>query len=69
MYTGSSKAGQVLGSAEVSDFELTGLLDLADRYLADNPSGTIHDELLKQVNQLRVPLDTLRINFSKKQPS
>ena len=59
MYTGSAKAGQVLGSAEVTDFELTGLIDLADRYLADNPSGTIRDEVLKQVNQLRVPLDTL----------
>ncbi|HCM96865.1 MAG: hypothetical protein A2X25_05405 [Chloroflexi bacterium GWB2_49_20] len=65
MYTGTSKASDVLGNASVSDFELTGLMNLADQYLAGNPTGTIHDELQQEVNRLVAPVDQLE-RFSQK---
>src|SRR5512133_1276283 len=65
MYTGSSQANQVLAGAVVSDNELTGLMDLADRFLVENPSGALHDEVQKQVNQLVAPLDLLPLYSQK----
>ncbi len=59
MFTGSTTDQDGTGDYSISDFELTGLLRLADNYLAANPSGKVHDEIQKQVNQLAIPIDQL----------
>ena len=65
LYTGSATAQDVIGNHTVSDFELTGLLRLADQYLAANPTGQVHDQLQKQVNLLVAPIAQLE-RFSRK---
>jgi hypothetical protein len=65
MYTGSAKAQDAIGNHTVSDFELTGLMRLADQYLAANPSGQLHDDVQKQVNLLVAPIAQLE-RFSRK---
>ena len=59
LFTGSATEQVVIGNDNVSDFELTGLMQLADQYLAANPSGPLHDNLQKQINLLVAPTDQL----------
>ncbi len=65
LYTGSAAEQDVIGNYTISDFELTGLLRLADQYLAANPTGQVHDELQNQVNLLVAPIAQLPL-FSRK---
>jgi hypothetical protein len=65
MYTGATKAADVVGNTSIADFEATGLLRLADQYLVDHPTGKLHDEVQKQVNLLVAPLAGLQ-RFSEK---
>ena len=65
MYTDPAQSTDPVGSYTLKDEELTGLLRLAGRYLANNPNDQYHDEVQKQVNLLVAPLDKLEL-FSKK---
>ena len=65
MYTGETQSADILGDDAVQDFEATGLLRLADQYLAGNPDDPMHDVVQKQVNLLVPPLDQLE-RFSRK---
>ncbi len=65
MYTGSSKAAVALGNSSIDDFELTGLMRLADDYLVAHSTGSLHDQLQHQVSLLQAPLAKI-INFSQK---
>jgi hypothetical protein len=65
MYTDPTQSTDPVGSYTLKDEELTGLLRVADRYLADNPNDQYHAAVQKQVNLLVPPLDKLEL-FSKK---
>jgi hypothetical protein len=60
LYTGSATEQEAIGNHAVSEFELTGLMRMADQYLVANPSGDLHDEIQKQVDLLVAPIDQLQ---------
>jgi hypothetical protein len=59
-YTGSATEQEAIGNHAISEFELTGLVRLADQYLAANPNGDLHDEIQKQVDLLVAPIAELQ---------
>jgi len=60
LYAGSTQAEEAIGAYTLSDIELTGLMRLADQYLAANPTGPLHDEIQKKQDLLIAPISELQ---------
>ncbi len=54
LFTGDTQPGQVPGSENLHDVELTGLLRFAREFLKANPTGDVPDQVQKLVNKLMI---------------